>query len=126
MVAKITSRIVGALFVAIGLVVFLRGGAVDPYHNLLHIATGVVALAVGVSRSTAAAWAFCLGGAFYLVFGGLGMALGDPAMDRQWQVGPMSLDVMDHGFHIVLGLILLASGLVTRRATPSAREVAFS
>jgi hypothetical protein len=38
----------------------------------------------------------------------------------------MSLDVMDHGFHIVLGLILLASGLVTRRATPSAREVAFS
>src|SRR4051794_22740956 len=106
MVARLVCWMVGSLFVGIGAVLFARGAQVDPYHNLLHIVTGIVALGAGFSRSSSAARTFCPGfGAFYLAFGGLGMLLGNPALDHQWQVGPMSLEEMDHGFHIVLGLV---------------------
>jgi hypothetical protein len=125
--AKLACWVFGLLFVVIGAVVIVRGAEVDLYHNLLHIATGVVALGVGVSRSSSAAKAFCFGsGAFYLALGGLGMVLGDSSLDRQWQPGPLSLDVGDHIFHIVLGSILLASGLVSRRLLPRLQEVALT
>ena len=122
-----TCRIVGVIFVAIGLVVIVRGGQVDPYHNLLHVATGVVALYVGFVRSVAGARAFCLGfGAFYLALGGLGLVLGDPTMDRLWNVGPLSLELADHLFHIVLGLIFLASALFSKSRMAGARVAAAS
>ena len=125
MVSRVTCWIFGILFVGIGLLVVVRGAAVDPYHNGLHIATGLAALAVALSRSTPAARTFCLGfGAFYLILGGLGMQLGDPALDRQWQAGPLLLDMGDHGFHIVLGSIFLASGVFTRQRAPRSRELA--
>ena len=123
MAAKLACWIFGVLFVGIGLVLILRGADVDPYHNLLHVATGLVMLGVGASRSASAARACCLGfGAFYLALGGLGMVLGDPSLDRLWQAGPLSLDVGDHGFHVVLGLILLASGALTTRTVPRPRQ----
>jgi hypothetical protein len=123
MAAKMACWIFGILFVGIGLVLILRGADVDRYHNLLHVATGMVMLGVGASRSASAARACCLGfGAFYLALGGLGMVLGDPSLDRLWQAGPLSLDVGDHGFHVVLGLILLASGALTKRTMPRPRQ----
>jgi hypothetical protein len=125
MIARIACWIFGILFVGIGLLIVVRGAAMDPYHNALHIATGLAALAVALSRSTPAARRFCLGfGAFYLILGGLGMLLGDPSLDRRWQAGPLSLDVMDHAFHIVLGSIFLVSGVFTRQRAPRSRELA--
>jgi hypothetical protein len=118
--ARLVCWIFGALFVGIGLLVILRGVEVDPYHNGLHIATGLAMLAVA---GRGAARLFCLGaGAFYLALGGLGIALGDPALDRLWQAGPLGLDMGDHGFHIVLGILLLVSGIVSRRATTRSQE----
>src|SRR6185295_609858 len=97
-----TCIVLGVIFVGIGALVIVRGAEVNPYHNALHIVTGVGALAVGLGGSSAAARRFCLGfGVFYLAFGGLGMLLGDPALDRLWQLGPLRLDVMDHTFHLV-------------------------
>lgn len=118
-------RILGAILVGIGLLVIVRGGQVDPYHNLLHVATGAIALYVGFLGPSSGARAFCLGfGAAYLAFGALGLVLGDPLLDRQWQVGPMSLDTADHVFHVMLGLVFLASGVPTRRDAPSPRVAA--
>src|SRR5436305_1196507 len=109
-------RILGAIFVGIGLIVIVRGGQVDPYHNLLHVATGAVALYFGFVGTPSGARAFCLGfGAAYLALGALGMVLGDPLMDRLWHPGPLSLNTADHVFHMVLGTVFLASGLLTRR-----------
>ena len=120
--AKIICKVFGILFVAIGLVVFARGGQVDPYHNLLHVATGLVALYFGFVGSASGARRFCQAfGLFYLALGGLGMLLGDPALDRAWQAGPLSLETADHVFHIVLGLIFLGSGLLTRIRAPRIR-----
>jgi hypothetical protein len=116
--ARMTCKVFGVLFVAIGLVVLVRGGEDSLYHNLLHLATGSVALAIGFVGSATAAQRFCqLFGGFYLALGALGLLLGDPAASRLWQAGPLSLDVADHVFHIVLGLIFAASGLVSGRAT---------
>jgi uncharacterized protein DUF4383 len=125
--ARWVCRVLGAVFVLLGLAVIVGGRPVDPYHNLLHLATGAAALYVGFARSLSAAQRFCLGfGACYLALGALGFALGDPSMNRLWQAGPLSLDSGDHGFHVVLGFIFLASGLFTRRKAPTAREAVSS
>jgi len=108
-------RILGVGFIAIGLLVIVRGAAVDPYHNLLHVATGVVAAGIGFRGSRSAARNFCTAfGVGYIVLGGLGLLLGDPLMDRLWHAGPLHLNSGDHAFHLVLGGIMLGSGLLTR------------
>jgi hypothetical protein len=122
--ARMACKVFGVLFVTIGLVVLARGDEPNLYHNLLHLATGAVALAIGFVGSAGAARRFCqLFGGFYLALGVLGLLLGDPAAGRLWQAGPLSLDVADHLFHIVLGLIFVASGVASGR-TALMRRVA--
>jgi hypothetical protein len=124
--STLVCRIVGVIFVAMGLVVIVRGASVDQYHNLLHVATGLIALYFGFSGSFAGAKSFCLGsGAFYLALGALGMVLGDPSMNRMWYVGPLHLAVADHGFHLVLGTVLVASGLLTNDLGPERSGAGF-
>lgn len=113
--ARTVCKVLGFFFVLTGLSVAVFGGQVDKYHNLLHLVTGVIALGFGFGRSLSGAKGFCLGfGVFYLVLGLLGMVLGDPTTNRLWHVGPLRLATGDHGFHIVLGAILLASGLLSK------------
>jgi Domain of unknown function (DUF4383) len=108
-VARAICRIIGVLFVITGTVVVVRGAEVDPYHNGLHIVTGIIALYFGFAGSASAAKNFCLvAGVSYLAFGLLGLLLGDPVLNRTWHVGPLHLNTGDHIFHVVLGLILTA------------------
>jgi hypothetical protein len=59
---------------------------------------------------------FCIAsGAFYLTLAPLGLAIGNPAMNRAWYFGPMLLHTGDHIFHLVLGSIFLATGLLSGR-----------
>jgi hypothetical protein len=121
--ARAACKLLGLFFVLMGLLVIVRGWPVDRYHNLLHLVWGALALGVGFAGSTAAASSFCAGsGLFYFALGVLGMLMGDPAMNRAWQVGPIHLSASDHGFHLVLGTSLLAAGLITgrRRLYPGA------
>lgn len=73
-----------------------------PIHSLLHISTGVLALAVirwGGERGT---WWFALGfGAFYTLLGLSGLMIGD--------VLGLGLQPFDHPFHLVAGV----PGLIT-------------
>jgi hypothetical protein len=122
--ARLVCKVLGFAFVAIGLMMIVRGADENAYHNLLHLVTGAGALAVGFIGSTRSVKRFCQGfGGFYLALGVLGMLLGDPSMNRQWDVGPLLLDVADHAFHIVLGLVFLASGLLTRSGVRRLRRV---
>jgi heme/copper-type cytochrome/quinol oxidase subunit 3 len=58
-----------------------------------------------------AAKRFCIAsGAFYLTLATLGLTIGNPAY-----LGPMLLHTGDHIFHLVLGSIFLAMGLVSGR-----------
>jgi hypothetical protein len=111
--SKILLRSFGVIFVLMGVVVIVSGLHADRYHNLMHMIWG--ALAIGASFLTArAARLFCVGsGIFYLTLAILGLTIGDSAMGRAWQAGPMLLHTGDHVFHLVLGLIVLGFGLVS-------------
>jgi hypothetical protein len=111
--SKMVLRFFGAIFVLMGAVVIVSGLHTDRYHNLMHMIWG--ALAVGASfLAVRAARLFCIGsGLFYLMLAVLGLTIGDSAMGRAWQAGPMLLHTGDHIFHLVLGCLFLGFGLVS-------------
>ena len=113
--SKMVLRFFGAIFVLMGVVVIASGLHADRYHNLMHMTWG--ALAIGASFLTAkGARLFCIGsGLFYLTLAVLGLTMGDSAMGRAWQAGPMLLHTGDHVFHLVLGGVFLGFGLLSGR-----------
>jgi uncharacterized membrane protein HdeD (DUF308 family) len=119
--ARLTYWVLGALFVVAGVMTVAFGEPGDQHHNLLHLTTGLVAVIAGTSRDSFTARIFCIVfGAGYLA--SLGYILGDPQYDRLWQVGVLHLAKAEHLFHIVLGCVVLAAGLLTvaaaSRTTP--------
>ena len=123
-VSKMVLRFFGAIFVLMGVVVIVSRLHADPYHNLTHMVWG--ALALGASfLALRIARVFCIGsGLFYLTLAVLGLTIGDPAMGRAWQAGPMLLHTGDHVFHLVLGSIFLGFGLLPGRERPYREEPA--
>ena len=118
--AKTVCKIVGVVFLLVGICGFvlphLLGAHLTPAHNVVHIVSGIIALYFGFAGTLSAAKMFSLiFGVVYLALGILGMALGDPAMERMWHVGPLDLGQADHGIHILLGVVFLAGGLFTKR-----------
>ena len=49
-----------------------------------------------------------------MVFSVPGFFLGNPAMNRDWQIGPMHLMLPDDILHVILGAGLLLVGVVTK------------
>jgi hypothetical protein len=119
--AKTVCKILGVVFLLVGIAGFanqgLLGAHLTPPHNVVHIVSGVIALYLGFAGSLSGAKGFCLVfGLVYLALGFLGLfVLGDPAADRMWHVGPLMLAKVDHFIHILLGIIFLAGGLLTKR-----------
>ena len=118
--AKTLCKVLGVVFLLVGVAGFasanLMGFHLGAAHNLVHILSGVVALYLGFAGSLSAARMFCLiFGIVYLGLGILGLAMGDPAMDRMLTLGPLELGTRDHGLHILLGVVFLAGGLFTKR-----------
>lgn len=120
--AKTVCKILGVVFLLVGVCGFaapsLLGAHLTPPHNLVHIVSGVVALYFGFAGSLSGARGFCLiFGLVYLALGLFGLAMGDPAMDRMWHVGPLDLGLADHGIHVLLGVAFLAGGLFTKKGS---------
>lgn len=117
--AKTVCKILGVVFLLIGLLGFvspnLLGAHLTLPHNVVHLVSGAIALYFGFAGTLSGAKAFSLAfGVVYLALGILGMALGTGA-DRMWHVGPLDLGQADHGIHILLGVIFLAGGLFTKK-----------
>lgn len=117
--AKTVCKILGVVFLLVGLAGFvaprLLGAHLTGAHNAVHIVSGAIALYFGFAGTLSGAKMFSLiFGVVYLALGVLGLALGTGG-ERMWEVGPLMLGQSDHGLHVLLGIIFLAGGLFTKR-----------
>lgn len=119
--AKTVCKILGVVFLLVGVCGFfshdLLGAHLTVPHNMVHIVSGIIAIYFGFAGSLSGARGFCLVfGIVYLALGFLGQfVLGDPAHDRMWHVLVLDLGRVDHFIHILLGVVFLAGGLLTKR-----------
>ena len=114
--------IFGILFVAGGLLGFVPavnpGGKllgmfdVNGAHNLVHIATGVVALIVGFASDKASRIFFQVFGIVYAAVAALGFFYGNQPL-----LGMISNNVADTWLHVVVAAISLYLGFFMRPAT---------
>jgi hypothetical protein len=89
---------------------------VNGWHNLVHIATGVLGLAAYQAGSYASR-TYALGlGAVYIVVAIWGFAVGDG--DSILSIIPVNTE--DNVLHVLIGVAGLAAGLATPRAAPAA------
>jgi len=116
--AKTVCKILGVVFVLVGVCGFalpgLLGAHLSSVHNVVHIVSGIIALYFGFAGTYSGAKTFALVfGVVYLALGILGLALG-AGEERMWMVGPLHLGKVDHGIHVLLGIVFLAGGLFTK------------
>ena len=83
---------------------------INAWHNLVHIATGALALAVAGSYSTSRAFALAFG-VVYLLVAMIGFAVGD----GEAIVGLVPVNTEDNVFHVLIAV----SGLLAYAATPA-------
>lgn len=131
--AKTICKILGVVFLLVGIVGFVMPGFLGTHlsvvHNLVHIISGAVALYLGFAGTLSAARLFCIVfGIVYLLLAICGFLLGsnqaptiagmaamgpDP---RLWKVipGQLELGQMDHIVHVLLGVVFLIGGFLTK------------
>ena len=117
--AKTVCKILGVVFLLVGILGFVSPNALGAHlntpHNLVHIVSGAIALYFGFAGTLAGAKTFALlFGVVYLGLGVLGLGMGTPP-DRMWMLGPLHFGQADHGIHILLGVVFLAGGLFTKK-----------
>jgi hypothetical protein len=117
--AKTVAKILGVVFILVGLCGFaapnLLGAHLNTAHNLVHLISGAVALYFGFAATLSAARLFCI--VFGIVYGLLGVAgfLLGTGGDRMLAIDDLlMLGTADHIIHILLGVVFLAGGLLTR------------
>lgn len=138
--AKTICTILGVVFLLVGILGFVAPGLMGTHlslaHNLVHIISGALALYLGLAGSLSAARAFCLAfGAVYLLLGIVGFLLGGagpvtpgmPGMSpdsRLFKVIPgiLELGTMDHVVHLLLGIVFLIGGLLTKNYVTTDRD----
>ena len=120
--AKTVCKILGVVLLLVGILGFTT--VLDPlklnlhltqYHNIVHIASGVIALYFGFAGSAGGARGFCiLFGLVYLALGIGGLVLGG---NEVWKVldDKLMFGRRDDAIHLVLGVIFLAGGFLGRR-----------
>ncbi len=133
--AKTIATILGAGFVLVGLIGFVAPGFLHTHlsltHNCIHLASGIAALYFGLAGTLGGARLFDI--VFGLVYGLLGVAgfiFGTPGaptltgMATQSMTpdqhllkvipGSLELGTADHTLHIVLAILFLIGGFLSR------------
>jgi hypothetical protein len=119
--AKTVCKILGVVFILVGLIGFVSPGFLGTHlsltHNLVHLISGAIALYFGFAATLSAARLFCIiFGVVYGLLGICGFLLGD-GPDRMFEALAglgLHLGTMDHVVHILLGVVFLAGGFLTR------------
>jgi hypothetical protein len=136
--AKTVATIIGVVFLLVGVMGFVAPGVagfhLSTAHNLIHIVSGAASLYFGLAGTLRGARLFCIVfGAVYGLLGIAGFLLGAPgtpsmpgmaADDRLFKVlpGTLELGTSDHTFHVLLAIVYLAAGFLTKAGYDSARD----
>jgi hypothetical protein len=134
--AKTLCRLLGIVFILVGIIGFLAPGLLGMHlslaHNLVHIISGALALYFGYAGTLAGARLFCIVfGIVYLLLGVVGFLLGSSGAHTVAGVpashhgsgdsslfaalpGTLELASMDHIVHLLLGIVFLIGGFLTR------------
>ena len=134
--AKTICKLLGVVFILVGILGFLAPGLLGLHlslaHNLVHIISGALALYFGFAGTLSGARLFCI--VFGVVYGLLGLAgflLGGSAAhgvggvpashhgatdSRLWAVlpGTLELATVDHIVHLLLAVLFLVGGFLTK------------
>ena len=130
--AKTICKLLGVVFILVGIIGFLAPGLLGLHlslaHNLVHIISGALALYFGFAGTLSAARLFCI--IFGVVYGLLGVAgflLGSAgahsvdvpshgADSSLFKALPGSLELasMDHVVHLLLAVVFLIGGFLTK------------
>ncbi|HZT58482.1 MAG TPA: DUF4383 domain-containing protein [Pyrinomonadaceae bacterium] len=126
--AKTIATILGVVFILVGIVGFFVGPTtpmmpnflgthLSTTHNLVHIISGAISLYFGLAGTLGAAKTFdIVFGVVYALLGVCGFLLGsgpDRMFDALGSIG-LHLGTMDHVVHILLGVVFLIGGFLTR------------
>ncbi len=124
--AKTVATLVGVVFIIVGIAGFfndhLLGAHLGKTHNVVHLASGVVSLYLGLKGSLGAARTFCI--VFGIVYGLLGVAgfVVGAAPDHLLPItGHLNLRTTDHIIHIAIGVLYLIGGFTTKSGGAAAR-----
>jgi hypothetical protein len=131
--AKTICKLLGVVFILVGIVGFLAPGLLGMHlslsHNLVHIVSGALALYFGFAGTLSGARLFCIiFGVVYLLLGIAGFLAGTnqphgvagvPAHGTDSSLlavlpGSLELASMDHIVHVLLGLVFLIGGFLTK------------
>ena len=131
--AKTIAKILGVVFILVGILGFLAPGLLGMHlnlaHNLVHLISGALALYFGFAGTLAGARLFCIVfGVVYALLGVAGFLLGGsgahtvtavPAHGQDSSLfaalpGNLELASPDHLVHILLGLVFLIGGFLTK------------
>lgn len=123
--AKTLTSIFGVIFALVGLLGFVSNplvgaGAVfetDMMHNLVHLVTGLILLAVAFLASRSAALVLKVVGAVYLVLGVVGFYA-----SGGYLLGLIASNGADNWLHLALGIVLLAVGFLSKGETEGSMQ----
>jgi Domain of unknown function (DUF4383) len=117
--AKTIATLLGVVLLLVGIIGLFTDNFLGTHltgaHDAVHLLTGAISLFIGLRASLAGARTFCIVfGLVYLLLGVIGFALGD-GPDRMFNVGTLlTLGTMDHVIHILLGVVYLIGGFLTK------------
>ena len=130
--AKTIAKIMGVVFILVGILGFLAPGLLGMHlslaHNLVHLISGALALYFGFAGTLSGARLFCIVfGVVYALLGVAGFLLGHsgphtvnvPAHGQDSSLfaalpGNLELASPDHLVHILLGIVFLIGGFLTK------------
>jgi hypothetical protein len=130
-IGRIIASALGAGFLLAGIIGFinhdLMGMHLSTSHNLVHLISGILAIYIGLKGSLMAVRIFNLAfGAVYSLLGVAGFIAGGqaeptagvpgPGGPYLWKViaGLLELGTVDHLIHILLGVLFIIGGLMTK------------
>jgi hypothetical protein len=117
------SKVFGVVFLLVGILGFVPGITtdghllgifeVDTVHNIIHLLTGIIALAVAGSASKARGF-FKIFGVVYAVVAVVGILHGSSVL------GLIGVNMADNILHVVLAIVILAIGFGGKKSAPVA------